>query len=53
MIKDKYMDWFQGCKKFEPWIATSEARKSRGMAKPKNLQEALDQLAEVQVKLEW
>ena len=42
-------DFTSGCKKFEPWIATSEAKRAKGMAKPGNLQEALDQLAEVQV----
>jgi len=33
-----------GCKKFEPWIQQSEAKKSVGMVKPTNLGEAQDQL---------
>jgi len=41
----KYLaDFTGGCKKFEPWIQKSEAKKSVGMIKPKDLQEALDQL---------
>lgn len=41
----KYLaDFTSACKKFEPWIEKSEAKKSTGMAKPTNLQEALDQL---------
>jgi len=43
----KYLaDFTSGCKKFEPWIEKSEAKKSVGMVKPKDLQEALDQLAD-------
>lgn len=41
----KYLAEFTaGCKKFEPWIQSSEAKKASGMTKPNNLQEALDQL---------
>jgi hypothetical protein len=47
----KYLaDFTGGIKKFDPWIQKSEAKKSVGMFKPKNLQEALDQLADAQVK---
>ena len=42
-------DFTSGCKKFEPWIEKSEAKKSVGMVKPKDLQEALDQLADAKV----
>ena len=46
----KYLaDFTSGCKKFEPWIEKSEAKKSVGMAKPKDLQEALDTLADAKV----
>ena len=46
----KYLaDFTSGCKKFEPWIEKSEAKKSVGMVKPKDLQEALDQLADAKV----
>ena len=31
-------------KKFEPWIQKADAKRAVGMLKPKNLQEALDQL---------
>jgi hypothetical protein len=41
----KYLaDFTSGVKKFDPWIQKSEAKKAVGMTKPKNLQEALDQL---------
>merc|ERR1712241_1100591 len=33
-----------GIKKFDPWIQKAEAKRAVGMLKPKNLQEALDQL---------
>lgn len=43
----KYLaDFTSGTKKFDPWITKSEAKKAVGMIKPKNLQEAEDQLAE-------
>jgi hypothetical protein len=46
----KYLADFTGAmKKFEPWIAKSEAKKTAGMVKPTNLQEAQDQLAAAQV----
>ena len=46
----KYLaDFTSGCKKFEPWIEKSEAKKSVGMVKPKDLQEALDQLEDAKV----
>ena len=46
----KYLaDFTGGCKKFEPWIQKSEAKKSVGMIKPKDLQEALDQLEDANV----
>lgn len=41
-------DFTSGCKKFEPWIATAEAKKSRGVPKPKNLEEARAFLADAQ-----
>lgn len=45
----KYLADFTGAmKKFEPWIAKSEAKKTAGMVKPTNLQEAQDQLAAAQ-----
>ena len=37
-------EFTSGCKKFDPWIQQSEAKKSVGMVKPTNLQEAQDQL---------
>jgi hypothetical protein len=41
----KYLaDFTSGCKKFDPWIQQSEAKKTVGMVKPTNLQEAQDQL---------
>jgi hypothetical protein len=42
-------DFTSGVKKFEPWIAKAEAKKAQGMAKPKNLQEAVDLLADATV----
>ena len=46
----KYLaDFTSACKKFEPWIEKSEAKKTTGMVKPTNLQEALDQLADANV----
>jgi len=33
-----------GCKKFEPWIEKSDAKRAVGMIKPSNLTEATDQL---------
>ena len=46
----KYLaDFTSGCKKFEPWIEKSEAKKSVGVAKPKDLQEGLDTLADAKV----
>ena len=41
-------DFTSGVKKFEPWIEMSEAKKSKGMVKPKNLQEANEYLADAQ-----
>ena len=47
----KYLaDFTSGCKKFEPWIEKSEAKKSVGMVKPKDWQGALDQLEDAKVK---
>ena len=43
-------DFTSGCKKFEPWIATAEAKKARGVPKPKNLDEAKAYLEDAQVK---
>jgi len=41
----KYLaDFTAGVKKFDPWIQKSEAKKSVGMIKPTDLQEATDQL---------
>ena len=46
----KYLaDFTGGIKKFDPWIQKSEAKKSVGMFKPKDLQEALDQLEDATV----
>lgn len=46
----KYLaDFTSGVKKFDPWIQKSEAKKAVGMSKPKNLQEALDQLEDAKV----
>ena len=46
----KYLaDFTSACKKFEPWIQQSEAKKSVGMVKPNDLQQALDQLADAKV----
>ena len=46
----KYLaDFTGGCKKFEPWIQKSEAKKSVGVIKPKDLQEGLDQLEDAKV----
>ncbi len=46
----KYLaDFTGGIKKFDPWIQKSEAKKVVGMFKPKNLQEALDQLEDATV----
>lgn len=45
----KFLADFTGAmKRFEPWIVKSEAKKSGGCGKPKNLGEAEDILAEVQ-----
>lgn len=44
-------DFTSGVKKFEPWIEMSEAKKSKGMTKPKNLQEANTYLADAQVRV--
>ena len=38
-----------GIKKFDPWIQKAEAKRAVGMLKPKNLQEALDQLEDAKV----
>jgi len=41
----KYLAEFTaGVKKFDPWIQKADAKRAVGMLKPKNLQEALDQL---------
>ena len=41
----KYLaDFTSGCKKFDPWIQQSEAKKSVGIAKPTNLMEGQDSL---------
>ena len=41
----KYLaDFTSGCKRFDPWIQQSEAKKSVGMIKPTNLEEAQGQL---------
>lgn len=46
----KYLAEFTGGqKKFEPWIATAEAKKAAGMTKPGNLKEALDLLEATEV----
>jgi len=42
----KYLAEFTaGIKKFAPWIEKADAKRAVGMLKPKNLQEALDQMA--------
>ena len=47
----KYLAEFTaGVKKFDPWIQKADAKRAVGMLKPKNLQEALDQLDGSQVK---
>lgn len=43
-------DFTSGQKKFEPWIAKAEAKKAGGMAKPNNLKEAEDMLADAQAR---
>ena len=46
----KYLAEFTaGMKKFDPWIQKAEAKRAVGMLKPKNLDEALDQLADAKV----
>ena len=46
----KYLaDFTGGVKKFDPWMVKSEAKKSVGMFKPKNYQEAVDQLEDAEV----
>ena len=46
----KYLAEFTaGVKKFDPWIQKAEAKKAVGMPKPKNLEEATDQLADAKV----
>ena len=48
----KYLAEFTaGIKKFDPWIQKADAKRAVGMLKPKNLDEANDQLASAQVKL--
>ena len=48
----KYLaDLTSAFKKFEPWIAQSEAKKGGGMQQPSNLEEALDHLAAAKVNL--
>merc|ERR1712083_1175364 len=43
----KYLAEFTaGMKKFEPWIQKADAKRAVGMLKPKNLQEALDQMSD-------
>merc|ERR1712223_130729 len=43
----KYLAEFTaGIKKFDPWIQKADAKRAVGMLKPKNLQEALDQMAD-------
>ena len=45
-------DFTSGVKKFEPWIATAEAKKAAGMKKPANLNEALEFLDDAKVRSE-
>ena len=46
----KYLAEFTaGIKKFDPWIQKADAKRAVGMLKPKNLEEANDQLASAQV----
>ena len=46
----KYLAEFTaGVKKFDPWIQKADAKRAVGMLKPKNLEEALDQLSDAQV----
>ena len=41
----KYLaDFTSGCKKFDPWIQKSEAKKTVGNLKPTNLEECMDAL---------
>ena len=48
----KYLAEFTaGIKKFDPWIQKADAKRAVGMLKPKNLDEANDQLASAQVNL--
>merc|ERR1712223_343029 len=43
----KYLAKFTaGIKKFDPWIQKADAKSAVGMLKPKNLQEALDQMSD-------
>merc|ERR1719412_419244 len=45
----KYLAEFTaGIKKFDPWIQKADAKRAVGMLKPKNLEEANDQLASAQ-----
>ena len=47
----KYLAEFTaGIKKFDPWIQKADAKRAVGMLKPKNLQEALDQLEGAKVR---
>ena len=49
----KYLaDFTGGVKKFDPWMVKSEAKKSVGMFKPKNYQEAVDQLEDAEVRVQ-
>jgi len=49
----KYLAEFTaGIKKFDPWIQKADAKRAVGMLKPKNLQEALDQLEGAKTWLE-
>lgn len=46
----KYLAEFtSGVKKFDPWITKAEAKKAVGMIKPRNLQEAQDQMEDAKV----
>lgn len=46
----KYLAEFTaGVKKFDPWIQKAEAKRAVGMLKPRNLEEALDQMADAKV----
>ena len=48
----KYLAEFTaGIKKFDPWIQKADAKRAVGMLKPKNLQEALDQMSDAKVRI--